>query len=164
MPAPGSRPARRAALEAADLAEIVRVYGLRGWVEQSYKQCKTELGWADAMVRSDSALRRHWLLIFCAFTFCWWHWLRGTPTPPAAPPPETNLLPHEKKNEAVPLGGVASHPAPGSRVVAALGRAATLLARLDRRLLTTSTTAVDGLGGERPFTQDISHPELTNYR
>jgi len=47
----GSRP--------ADLTEVVRLYGLRMWVEQSYKQVKQELGWADFMVRSDRAIRRH---------------------------------------------------------------------------------------------------------
>jgi SRSO17 transposase len=57
----------------APLAEIVRLYGLRNWVEQSYKQTKDELGWADFMVRSDRAIRRHWILVYCAFSFCWWH-------------------------------------------------------------------------------------------
>lgn len=38
LPAPGSmRAAALDALPAADLAEIVRLYGLRNWVEQSYK-------------------------------------------------------------------------------------------------------------------------------
>ncbi|GAA4468547.1 hypothetical protein GCM10023170_082710 [Phytohabitans houttuyneae] len=32
----------------ADLTEIVRLYGIRHWIEQSYKQIKDELGWADA--------------------------------------------------------------------------------------------------------------------
>ena len=41
----------------ADLAEVVRLYGLRNWVEQSYKQVKVELGWADFQVRSDLAIR-----------------------------------------------------------------------------------------------------------
>jgi SRSO17 transposase len=59
-------------LEAADLAEIVRLYGLRMWVEQSYKQVKHVLGWSDYQVRSDLAIRRHWQLVCCAFTFCWW--------------------------------------------------------------------------------------------
>ena len=36
---------------AAGLGEIVRIYGLRHWVEQSYKQVKDELGWADFQVR-----------------------------------------------------------------------------------------------------------------
>jgi len=30
------------------------LYGLRGWIEQSYKQLKNELGWADAMVRVNN--------------------------------------------------------------------------------------------------------------
>ncbi len=29
------------------------------WIEQSYKQVKDELGWADFQVRSDTAIRRH---------------------------------------------------------------------------------------------------------
>jgi SRSO17 transposase len=57
---------------AADLAEIVRLYGLRNWVEQSYKQVKQSLGWAQYQVRSDRAIRRHWQLVCCAFSFCWW--------------------------------------------------------------------------------------------
>jgi Transposase DDE domain len=57
----------------APLAEIVRLYGLRIWVEESYKRMKDELGWADFMVRSDRAIRRHWALVCCAFAFCWWH-------------------------------------------------------------------------------------------
>ena len=66
---------------------MVRLYGLRNWVEQSYKQVKDELGWADFMVRSDRAIRRHWHLVCCAFAFCW-HALfaeEATSTPP--PPP-----------------------------------------------------------------------------
>jgi hypothetical protein len=59
-------------LEAADLSEIVRLYGLRMWVEQSYKQVKHVLGWSDYQVRSDIAIRRHWELVCCAFSFCWW--------------------------------------------------------------------------------------------
>jgi DDE superfamily endonuclease len=59
-------------LEAAGLAEIVRLYGLRMWVEQSYKQVKHVLGWSDYQLRSDIAIRRHWQLVCCAFSFCWW--------------------------------------------------------------------------------------------
>nr|WP_246562843.1 IS701 family transposase [Streptomyces roseirectus] len=58
----------------ADLAEIVRLYGLRPWIEQSYKQIKDELGWADFQVRSDTAIRHHQTLVNCAFTFCWDQW------------------------------------------------------------------------------------------
>ncbi|MDB5794351.1 MAG: Transposase [Noviherbaspirillum sp.] len=59
--------------EQAPLPEVVRLYGLRHWIEQSYKQMKDELGWADFMVRTDRAIRRHWTLVCCAFAFCWWH-------------------------------------------------------------------------------------------
>ena len=57
---------------AAELAEVVRLYGLRMWVEQSYKQVKHTLGWSDYQVRSDLAMRRHWQLVCCAFSLCWW--------------------------------------------------------------------------------------------
>jgi DDE superfamily endonuclease len=64
------RPANRRGQQ-ADLAEVVRLYGLRNWVEQGYKQVKGELGWADFQVSSDRAIRRHWTLVCCAFSFCW---------------------------------------------------------------------------------------------
>jgi hypothetical protein len=56
----------------AEVAEVVRLYSLRSWIEQSYKQVKNSLGWAHYQVRSDLAIRRHWQLVCCAFTFCWW--------------------------------------------------------------------------------------------
>ena len=82
--------------QAAGLAEIVRIYGLRHWVEQSYKQVKDELGWADFQVRSDVAIRRHQALVNCAFSFCWDSWPTpfastrahaGKPSRGGAPPP-----------------------------------------------------------------------------
>lgn len=56
----------------ASLEEIVRLYGLRNWVEQGYKQVKQTLGWSQYQVRSERAILRHWILVYCAFTFCWW--------------------------------------------------------------------------------------------
>jgi hypothetical protein len=56
----------------ADPAEIVRLYGLRHWVEQAYKQVKHSLGWSQYQVRSDAAMRRHWALVQGAFAFWWW--------------------------------------------------------------------------------------------
>ena len=70
---PLARAAEHPGLPAADLEEVVRLYGLRQWVEQGYKQVKQELGWADFQVRSDRAIRRHCALVCCAFVFCWWH-------------------------------------------------------------------------------------------
>jgi hypothetical protein len=72
LPHPDSERAIESELEAADLAEIVRLYGLRMWVEQSYKQVKHVLGWSQYQVRSDIAMRRHWQLVCLAFSFCWW--------------------------------------------------------------------------------------------
>ncbi len=72
LPAPGSSRAEESKLEAADLAEVVRLYALRNWVEQSYKQVKDSLGWAHYQVRKDISIRRHWQMVCCAFTFCWW--------------------------------------------------------------------------------------------
>ena len=72
MPAPGSLRATESELIPAEVAEVVRLYSLRSWIEQSYKQVKNSLGWAHYQVRSDLAIRRHWQLVCCAFTFCWW--------------------------------------------------------------------------------------------
>ena len=87
-PGPAARASEESPWPAARLAEIVRIYGLRHWVEQSYKQVKDELGWADFQVRSDIAIRRHQVLVNCAFSFCWDAWLTCSPPPgptPASP-------------------------------------------------------------------------------
>jgi hypothetical protein len=52
----------------------VRLYGIRHWIEQSYKQVKDEFGWADFQVRSAVAIRRHQTLVNCAFSVCWKTW------------------------------------------------------------------------------------------
>src|SRR5512133_1234965 len=73
-----ARPASRRAQQ-ANLAEVVRLYGLGNWVEQGDKQVRGELGWADFQVRSDRAIRRHWTLVCCAFSFCWQAWFADHP-------------------------------------------------------------------------------------
>jgi hypothetical protein len=83
LPRPASGRAQQ-----ANLAEVVRLYGLRNWVEQGYKQVKGELGWADFQVRSDRAIRRHWALVCCAFSFCWRAVLTEHPAEPASPDPQ----------------------------------------------------------------------------
>lgn len=94
LPRPGSPQAIDWPIAAADLAEVVRIYGLRNWIEQGYKQVKNELGWADFMVRSDQAIRRHWCLVCCAFSFIWRSWFNNQ-TVPAAPDFEFKLArPH----------------------------------------------------------------------
>lgn len=74
LPVPSERSERATGgdLAPASVAEVVRLYGLRMWVEQSYEPVKHALGWSDYQVRSDVAIRRHWQLVLCAFSFCWW--------------------------------------------------------------------------------------------
>jgi DDE superfamily endonuclease len=72
LPAPGCERAQKSQHSVADLAEVARVYALRSWIEQSYKQVKNSLGWAHYQVRKDISIRRHWQLVCCAFSFCWW--------------------------------------------------------------------------------------------
>jgi SRSO17 transposase len=92
LPRPGSPQEGEWPVRAADLSEVVRLYGLRNWVEQSYKQAKQELGWADFQVRGDRAIRRHWELVYSAFCFCWWARLRS-PTEPATQRQEREPIP-----------------------------------------------------------------------
>jgi hypothetical protein len=88
LPRPGGPQVADSPHPPADLAEIVRIYGIRHWIEQSYKQVKDELGWADFQVRSDTAIRRHQVLVNCAFSFCWAAWSADhQPQHDAAPPP-----------------------------------------------------------------------------
>lgn len=71
-PLPGTAWAQESALEALPANEILRLYTLRYWIEQSYKQVKQHLGWAEYQVRGALAIKRHWQLVLCAFSFCWW--------------------------------------------------------------------------------------------
>jgi hypothetical protein len=113
-------------LAAADLAEVVRLYGLRNWVEQEYKQVKHSLGWSQYQVRSDRAMRRHWALVQCAFAFCWWAEPR---TPRDAIPPDRGrtdgVAPPGERGEKGPVGEDSPLAA-----VALLARGATLRACL----------------------------------
>ena len=119
----------------APLAEIVRIYGLRNWIEQGYKQMKDELGWADFMVRSDRAIRRHWTLVCCAFAFCWWHHVlqaRANDSPlPGIPeaPPEAGKKNRPRQGAAV----LAAPAARGARLADPGVLAGALLARLCQR-------------------------------
>jgi SRSO17 transposase len=148
LPRPGRRRAGAAAAFApADLAEVVRLYSLRNWVEQSYKQVKHELGWADFQVRSDRAIRRHWTLVCCAFSFCWRAWF-ATP-PPAPSPPDAQPAPAGARGERTGRppaharrgGGLAGDAAPGARLADPLGRARALVAGVVDRAPTGAAAA-----------------------
>ena len=129
LPAPGFGQETEEALAPAGVAEVVRLYGLRMWVEQSYKQVKHALGWSDYQVRSDAAIRRHWQLVCCAFSFCWWAFGR-LPTDGAEPAerPEDHLPAGSaggSTEEA--LGVLAEGLEDGEGVAGAVGDAAALL-------------------------------------
>ncbi len=131
LPHPKRR--RAAAFAPADLAEVVRLYGLRNWVEQGYKQVKGELGWADFQVRSDRAIRRHWTLVCCAFSFCWRAWFAehpAQPVPPDAQPAAAGARGEgaRRHGRQARHRGVAAGAAPGAGLVDPLGRAGALLA------------------------------------
>jgi hypothetical protein len=150
LPAPATPRARRTPLPAADLAEIVRLYGLRVWVEQSYKQVKQHLGWAQYQVRSDPAIRRHWELVCCAFCFCWWT-LAFDPTQAAddaqAAPTATDQ--GEKRTSHASNGSthdpLAGRPPAGTRLAGAVLAAAPLLASLVRQTTAAPAPGAAGL-------------------
>ncbi len=112
LPAPDSERENEEAFAPASVAEVVRLYGLRMWVEQSYKQVKHALlGWSAYQVRSNhDAIRRHWQLACCAFSFCWWAYGR-LPTEESAERPEGDLPEgsagrEKKETPGVLAGGV----------------------------------------------------------
>jgi hypothetical protein len=145
------RPAGRRAQQ-AQLGEIVALYGLRNWVEQGYKQVKDELGWADFQVRSDRAIRRHWTLVCCGFSFCWHAGQTQALVPAAgsAPPAATQASPSAESaaDQATARGAqqrldpdrrhragrhrgvVAAGTAAGARLAGPVGVATALLARM----------------------------------
>jgi hypothetical protein len=137
LPVPGSTREEESTLAAASLEEVVRLYGLRMWVEQSYKQVKGELGFSDFQVRSDHAIRRHWQMVFCAFSFCWWAYCRPEHTDIRAidAAPQTQpVVPEEAggkrggdRKGATPHPVMAGSPAAGTELVGPLGNAVALL-------------------------------------
>jgi DDE superfamily endonuclease len=146
LSAPGSQRAADSELAAASLEEVVRLYGLRMWVEQSYKQVKHTLGWSQYQVRSDRAMRRHWQLVCCAFSFCWYHasHLAALTMQEAREPSELERPPQPsvpasstgtgEKNQPGPKDAatavLAEGAAGGARMVGALDHAQALLERL----------------------------------
>jgi SRSO17 transposase len=163
LPAPGVTPATRTDLPAADLAEVVRLYGLRNWVEQSYKQVKYALGWNASQVRKDHAMRRHWALVCCAFSFCWRAATQAgrqeagcsetaspTASPTAAEPARGENLGRRTRTPAPPPAReLAGGAATGARLVGAVDHAVALLARVVRSAPAPGSAGVARLGQPR---------------
>ena len=109
---------------------------LRMWVEQSDKQTKVALGWSDYQVRSDLAIRRHWTLVCCAFSFCWYHHSRSAES--GNGPVETKPVADEARGggkkpqrESAPAATLlASGPPGGAGLAGALDHAVALLERV----------------------------------
>ncbi|UAJ72714.1 IS701 family transposase [Synechocystis sp. PCC 7339] len=47
--------------------EVGRIYGVRSWIEYGFKQCKSELGWADFRVTHYEQIQKWWELVMCAY-------------------------------------------------------------------------------------------------
>ena len=56
---------------------IIDTYGQRNWVEVFYREAKGWLGLSEYQVREKKGLERHFVLVFCAYTFILWHKLTG---------------------------------------------------------------------------------------
>jgi SRSO17 transposase len=143
LPAPSESPEREAPFAPASLEEVLRLYGLRMWVEQSYKQIKHALGWSQYQVRSDKAIRRHWQLVCCAFSFCWFHAshpsastaqkaLEPSAVSPASVAPDEVATgkKNQRENRGSSTGILASGATGGTRMAGTLHHAQTLLERL----------------------------------
>ena len=166
LPRPGGPREADSPHPAADLAEVVRIYGIRHWTEQGYKQVKDELGWADFQVRSDVAIRRHQVLVTCAFSFCWAAWFADNPPrhDNAAPQPEPGrgergATPGRPAASAVLAAGTACR----ARLAFPLDRAAALVGRMVQGAPAPAAASPDQLGRGRPRPAPL-HPYLTNYR
>jgi hypothetical protein len=148
LPRPGGPREAGSPHPAADLAEIVRIYGLRNWVEQSYKQVKDELGWADFQVRSDTAIRRHQVLVCCAFSFCWAAWFADHPPQQddAAPQPGPG---GGERGAARRRAAGAVLAAGAARLAFPVDRAAALVAGLVQRAPAAAAAGPDRLGRGR---------------
>jgi hypothetical protein len=165
LPRPGGPREPDSPHPAAPLAEIVRIYGIRHWIEQSYKQVKDQLGWADFQVRSDTAIRRHQTLVNCAFCFCWDAWFHDHPAPHQ--PPTQRAVPGRRERGAShrriagPL--LATGITRDTRLAFPHDRVAALVAGMVESAPATAAASPDELPNGRLRPAPL-YPELTNYR
>src|SRR6266496_1952491 len=165
LPRPGGPREAESPHPAAGLAEIVRIYGIRHWTGQSYKQVKDQLGWADFQVRSDIAIRRHQALVNCAFCFCWDAWFHDQPAPHQTAEPRTvpgrgerGLTRRCTATRALLATGVTRD----TRLAFPLDRAAALVAGMVEGAPAATAASPDQLGHGRARPAPLQ-PELTNY-
>jgi hypothetical protein len=166
LPRPGGPREAAGPHPAAGLAEIVRIYGIRNWIEQSYKQVKDELGWADFQVRSDTAIRRHQALVNCAFSFCWAAWFADHPPQhgDTAPQPGPSAGERGAMHRHTAAGTVlAAGAARDTRLAFPLDRVAALVAGMVQGAPAPAAASPDQLTRSGLWPAPLP-PELTNYR
>lgn len=56
---------------------IITTYSQRNWVKIFDREAKGWLGLKEYQVRDKRSLYRHFILVFCAYTFILWHQLTG---------------------------------------------------------------------------------------
>ena len=164
LPRPGGPREAGSSHPAASLAEIARLYAIRNWTGQGYKQVKDELGWADFQVRSDLAIRRHQALVNCAFSFCWAAWFAENPPQrdSAAPRPGPGGGERGAARRLTAGPVLAAGAARRARLAFPLDRVAALVAGMVECTPAPAAASADqlGRGGLRPAPL---RPELTNY-
>jgi hypothetical protein len=166
LPRPGGPREPDSPHPAASLAEITRIYGIRHWTEQSCKQVKDQLGWADFQARSDIAIRRHQALVNCAFSFCWAAWFADhlAQQRDAATRPEPGRGERGRARRRSAAGAIlAAGATGGARLAFPLDRAATLVAGMVQGAPAPAAASTDRIPASRPRPAPL-HPELTNYR
>jgi len=147
LPRPGGPHEQDSPHSAAGPAEIVRLYAIRNWIEQSYKQVKDELGWADFQVRSDIAIRRHQVLVNCAFSFCWDAWFAHPAPPPAPPQPDAGGGERGAWTRRADPATVLAPRDPGrARLAGPVDHAAALVGRVVQRAPAPAAASPDQLG------------------
>jgi hypothetical protein len=158
--------------------------GQYGWrLEQGYKQVKHELGWADFMVRSDRAIRRHWQLVCCAFSFCWRAWFAEEAGTAGDARPTSQADASACANSTVPAGPstgrgengrrcasrhdthrhLASDTPPSPRLAGSLDASLALVASMVNRAATPGDPSPPRRRRDRPAAPHPP-PELTKYR
>ena len=161
-PAPAARASRTARTRPPAWPRSCASTASGNWIEQSYKQVKDELGWADFQVRSDIAIRRHQVLVNCAFSFCWAAWFAHPP--PAATAPVPGAGGGERGARTRPPAAVLAPGDPGrARLAGPVDHAAALVGRLVQGAPAPAAASPDQLGRGRLRPAPL-HPELTNYR
>jgi hypothetical protein len=124
-------------------------------------QVKHALGWSEYQVRSDKAIRRHWQLVCCAFSFCWYHASHSCATPTQEPPQASERQDppqlhspaeavgtgkkNQRGNQATAPHLLAHGSASRTRMARTLDHAAALLASVVRTAPTPCRAAAPGL-------------------